>query len=195
MDVVYNDIGECAKLFFHHMSIYMDTTVYYYGSVLRIDYIKGKSDIDVEIFVEDEKSAVAKLQSFLKLKRYEFRPFVYNMSISQKVVKGIKVKFIDSCKHFETEISIYNSKHKDTILYEQQKKANLSLIVIFFLYLLKMLYYSFGIINEDLFKTMKKHLLGDGGDFNFMITDVDPEHKREKEKQMQKQKQKKKKND
>ena len=67
MNAIRDDFPKDIKIFFKQLQNYLDTDIYFYGSVNRTDYVPGKSDIDVAIFTDNEYSVITKLQHFLKI--------------------------------------------------------------------------------------------------------------------------------
>ena len=62
--------------FFDKLSNYLETPLYFYGSIQRDDYFPGKSDIDVDIFTENMHSTISKMQNFLNVDKNNFIKFV-----------------------------------------------------------------------------------------------------------------------
>ena len=131
METTKNKMSPYATQFFNKLSHYLDTKIYYYGSIQRVDYFPSYSDIDVDIFTENEQSTITKLQHFLSVERCEFKKFVYKLHKTNVLVQGHKVKYVDKENNFFTEISIYNEKNKENILFEHKSKIELPLNVIF----------------------------------------------------------------
>ena len=78
METTKNELPQYAKQFFTKIGIYLDTPIYYFGSVQRDDYFPGLSDIDVAIFTDNNiKSLIIKLQTFLSKDYNEFKSFVF----------------------------------------------------------------------------------------------------------------------
>ena len=65
METTKNKMSHFAEKFFHKLKNYLDTKLYYYGSIQRNDYFPNSSDIDVDIFTDNEQSTITKLQNFL----------------------------------------------------------------------------------------------------------------------------------
>ena len=65
METTKNDLPVNVKKFFYNLSEYLDTKMLYFGSVQRSDYVPGKSDIDIDIFTDNENSIITKMQHFL----------------------------------------------------------------------------------------------------------------------------------
>ena len=61
MDDIKNNLTQNEEVFFENLSLYIDKEIYFYGSIWRHDYIKGKSDIDIDIFTDNESSTIQKL--------------------------------------------------------------------------------------------------------------------------------------
>jgi hypothetical protein len=179
METTKNKLTPFAENFFNKLSNYLETKVYYYGSIQRYDYFPMSSDIDVDIFTDNEVSTIYKLQSFLGIKKYEFKKFIYRLHKSNIIVNGYKVKYIDESQHFSTEISIYNNKFKEYVLDEHNSKTILPFYVSIMLIILKTLYYNMYIIPEPLYKFFKNIIMNymvEGVDVEFITVDI-PKHK------------------
>jgi hypothetical protein len=175
MEETRNKMPIFAERFFKKLSNYLDTKIYFYGSVQRIDYFPNSSDIDVDIFTDNENSTISKLQHFLGLKRYEFRKFVYRLHKTQKVVYGYKINYEDKKNKFSTEISIYNEKDKLAVLEEHLLKTSLPFYISILLFILKFFYYQIPIIPTRTYYVFKKLIMNymvEGEDTEFIMTEV-----------------------
>ena len=79
METTRNELPPYAKEFFYKLSNYLDTKIYFYGSVQRPDYFPASSDIDVDIFTDNESSTISKLQYFLGVEKFKFKKFLYKL--------------------------------------------------------------------------------------------------------------------
>lgn len=183
METTKNEMDAYSKHFFYKLGKYLDTQIYYFGSIQRNDYFPGKSDIDVDLFTDNVSSIIIKLQNFLGIEKYKFKKFVYKLHKTKKVVYGHKVKYEDPDNNFFTEISIYNEKDKKDVLIEHKSKSVLPFYIVWLLIILKLFYYNLGILTEDIYIYFKKIIMNfmvEGEDVEFVTTDV-PEHKPDKE--------------
>jgi predicted nucleotidyltransferase len=80
MNKIRNDLPDNYKKFFIKLQEYLDTDLYFYGSVNRNDYIHEKSDIDIAIFTDNEKSMMVKIQHFLNNNKNK-----YNKKLREKL--------------------------------------------------------------------------------------------------------------
>ena len=94
METTKNKMPIYATQFFDKLSNYLDTKLYFFGSVQRNDYFPESSDIDVDVFTDNESSTITKLQNFLGVQRYEFKKFIYKLHKSNKLVHGKKIEYI-----------------------------------------------------------------------------------------------------
>jgi predicted nucleotidyltransferase len=182
METTKNEMGAYSKNFFLKMGNYLDTQIYYFGSIQRNDYFPGKSDIDVDLFTCNTQSTIIKLQNFLGIEKYKFKKFVYKLHKSKKIVYGYKVKYEDPINNFFIEISIYDEKDKEYVLIEHNSKSILPFYVSWLLIILKIFYYSLGILSEDIYIFLKKIIMNfmvEGEDVEFVTTDI-PEHNPDK---------------
>jgi|LauGreDrversion4_2_1035121.scaffolds.fasta_scaffold70431_2 hypothetical protein len=175
METTKNEMPLHAKQFFNKLSNYLDTKIYFYGSIQRDDYFPESSDIDADIFTDNESSTISKLQNYLGVKKYDFRKFVYRLNKTKKIVYGRKVKYEDPDNNFFTEISIYNEKDKEYVLIEHQAKMILPIYISYLLIFLKFFYYNLGIVSNDTYTYFKRIIMNymvDGTDVEFITTEV-----------------------
>jgi hypothetical protein len=170
MDVINDRLTKNEKIFFENLSLYIDNDIYFYGSIQRSDYIKGKSDIDIDIFTVNESSTILKLCNFLNIKKTEFRKSVYK--IDKQMVYGYKAKYCDEIKKINVEISVYNDKYKDVVLNDHENGRCLPIYITVILMILKILYYNLGIIPDKLFKRCKRFLMNPGDELKFILVDL-----------------------
>ena len=86
METTKNQLSPYATTFFNKLGNYLDTKLYYYGSVQRNDYFNDDSDLDVAIFTDNVSSTLSKINNFLNVKKYEFKKFVWNLNITKNMV-------------------------------------------------------------------------------------------------------------
>ena len=79
MNQMRNDFNPDLKKFFIDLKNYLDTELYFYGSVNRSDYVPEKSDIDVAIFTDNEYSIMTKLQHYLHINRDAFDKIIWKL--------------------------------------------------------------------------------------------------------------------
>ena len=84
MEIPANKLTSYEQIFFDDLRNYIDKPIYFYGSIQRNDYLPGKSDIDIDIFTDNEHSTIYSLCNFLNLKRSDF------IKSTKKLLKDIK---------------------------------------------------------------------------------------------------------
>ena len=173
METTKNPLPENVKKFFYNLSEYLDTKILYFGSIQRADYVPGKSDIDVDIFTDNEHSLMSKLQHYLHLDKKKFKSFVY--IIDSNTTYGHKVKYDNPDENIQVEFSIYNEKFKDIIIKEHTRKFVLPFYVTWLLCLVKLFYYNIPILSKSFYIDAKKWILNTlyGSDINtqFIVLD------------------------
>jgi len=175
MEHTKNEMSPYAKQFFSSLKQYLDTKIYFYGSIQRNDYLPNHSDIDVDIFTDNETSTIIKLQNFLGVKRYEFKKIVYKLHKTNKVVYGHKVKYENPTYNFSTELSIFDEKYKDNILIEHNSKKTLPFYISISLIILKTIYYKLNILSKRVYMNIKNFLIDnmiDGKKSEYITTEV-----------------------
>jgi len=158
MNTIRDDLPKDVKEFFKRLENYLDTDLYFYGSVNRPDYVHNKSDIDIAIFTDNEYSTIAKLQHFLHVKRNAFDKIIWKLD--GKMVYGYKIKcekYID----IKCEIAIYNNDFKDILIKEISQYNSVPTHVAFLLFILKTLYYTFPIISQQTYASYKRYIFNE----------------------------------
>ena len=175
METTKNTLSYYASNFFTKLSNYLDTPMYYFGSIQRNDYFPKSSDIDVDIFTDNENSTMIQMQYFLGIEKYKFKKFVYRLEKSKRMVHGFKVSYKEKENSLFAEFSIYNKKFKEDVLEEHRRKIILPFYISVFLVLLKYLYYDFGILSKFIYFKIKKFLMNfciDGKNTEFVVVDL-----------------------
>lgn len=158
MNKIRDDFPPELKMFFVNLQNYLETDLYFYGSVNRSDYVHGKSDIDVAIFTDNEYSMMTKLQHFLHVKRDAFDKIVWKLE--GKMIYGYKIK-CDKYINSKCEIAIYNDDFKEYLLNEIGKYNKVPFYIGILLFILKTLYYTFPMLSSKTYATYKRYIFND----------------------------------
>jgi hypothetical protein len=157
METTKNPLPKNIKKFFYNLSEYLDTKLLYYGSIQRPDYVPGKSDIDVDIFTDNEYSLMNKLQHYLHLDKKSFKKFVY--IIGDNTTDGYKIKYKSDDGNLNVEFAIYNEKFRDIIIKDHTRKFVLPFYVTCLLCVLKFFYYTLPLLPKSFYIDAKKWIL------------------------------------
>lgn len=160
METPKNKLTSKEKQFLDRLSEYLDTKLFYYGSIQRDDYVPGKSDIDINIFSDNTESTISKLQHYLHVQRKEFRKIVWKVYKPNKLVTGYKLKYTNS--FINLEISIYNIKYKQIILDDHNSKVVLPFLSYCMVHILKFLFYRINIIPAQSYIYIKNIIYSTG---------------------------------
>jgi predicted nucleotidyltransferase len=155
MNQVRESLPNSVKDFFYKLSEYLDTELYFYGSINRSDYIHGQSDIDIAIFTDNEYSLISKLQHFLHCKRNAFDKVVWKLK--SKMIYGFKIK-CDKFMDIKCEIAIYNNVFKDTLLEEFKSYNYVPFHLAILLYILKTFHYTFPLLSKKTYTKYKVYI-------------------------------------
>jgi hypothetical protein len=161
METTKNPMTEYEKQFFNKLAQYLDTKLYFYGSIQRSDYFPGSSDIDVDIFTDNMNSTISKMQHFFHVERSKFKKFVYKLHTSNKVVHGYKFKYKKPESRLQIEFSIYDENYKENVLLEHTSKSVLPFYISYLLIVLKFFYYQLNIIPKEYYKYLKSVVMDD----------------------------------
>jgi len=160
MSNVERKLNMVGKSFLTRLSDYLEIPFFYFGSILRPDYIPGSSDVDIDVFTNNECSTISKMLNYLKLSRKNVQNVVWVL-VDGTITYGYKIKHqLDADNLFE--YSIYNARFKDKILAEHRGKMALPIYTSICLYILKILYYKLHLISDKVYNRTKRYILSIG---------------------------------
>ena len=153
MEYTKNKIPKNIQEFIDKLKEYIDTKIYYYGSIQRYDYFISKSDIDFCIFTDNVDSMIHKTSNYLHINKKKFHKVIWTSK--EKLIEGYKVNY--NYNHdFRLEITIYDEKYKKYVLEEQNATLTMPFYMVILLILLKILYYSLQIIPTSYYVYYKR---------------------------------------
>ena len=155
METTKNKLSQEESIFFQNLKTYLNTQLYFYGSIQRDDYLPKYSDIDVSIFTNDEKSIILKLQDFLNVKSSDFKKSL--CIIDNTLIPGYRIKYNNEVN---IELCIFNEKYKKNVTDLHKKIFLMPYYISITLLFLKVLFYEFNIIPSKIFIKLKNFLLG-----------------------------------
>jgi predicted nucleotidyltransferase len=175
METTRNKLTSYEIHFFHNLSNYLDTKLYFFGSIQRGDYFPSSSDIDVDIFTENMSSTIIKMMNYLNVTRNDFKKFVWKLNINNQLVSGYKLMYKEPERKFAVEFSLYDEKYKTEILQEHKSKSILPFYATILLIIIKYLFYTLNIIPGLWYTNAKKFILSYmiGKDYDhFVVIDM-----------------------
>jgi hypothetical protein len=154
--VVPSRLSDELRQFFWRLKDATEHELCFYGSVLRSDYVPGKSDIDLAIFTDNEDSLLSKLSHVLGVRRDDFSTVVWKLN--GEMLHGHKLALPD----VPCEICVYNNDYRDTLLREFMiPLRNSSVIVFALLFVLKLLYYQIPLLSKTVYARWKRWIMND----------------------------------
>ena len=156
MEDIKDRLGDYRYNYFSNLQKYLDTELYFYGSIKRSDYFQKGSDIDITVITDNVHSTLSKLQNYLNIKKTEIKKIYQKFYIrSKSIVVGYKIKYEDKERNFLFDILIYDEKYRKSVIENLNDINNLPGYMIVILITIKMLYYSLGIISKDIYLYLK----------------------------------------
>lgn len=142
--------------FFYKLMEQLDTELYFIGSITRNDYIKGKSDFDIEVFAENVPSIKYKVEHLLNYHYKNKDPKYIVFEINGIPVSGYKYSFKNDDIRFD--FTIYRKNTKELLLHQRHIDSNIPFVLGIFLRIVKYIYYYLNIINRKQYTIFKKRL-------------------------------------
>ena len=170
METTKNGLTPEQRKFFDRLRNYINKPIYFYGSIQRNDYFPGKSDLDIDIFTDNEASTIHAMCNFLSLKKSDFKKSVYK--VNNTIIYGYKAKYEDEENKIKVEIGLYNEKVKSIIMKDHLKDFELPFYTSIVLILIKFLFYNLQIISKESYKRLKRLILNDNDELKFVLLDI-----------------------
>jgi len=148
------------QVFFKEFEEYIDCPLYFIGSICRLDYFPGKSDLDIEIFTDNEYELLHKIKKFLHTKNLFVKVITYK--IDNNDVSAYLTFFHKKIKYttnFSFDLVIYNKVSKKIVLEDKKKDKNIPVLLLVTLIFTKILHYYLYIINNQLYKLIKNQIM------------------------------------
>jgi hypothetical protein len=169
METINNKIPEETKQILNKLSEYLDTKLYFFGSIQRADYYHYKSDIDIDIFTDNINTTLFKLQSFFNINKKEFNKVILRIGFNNRVIYGYKLNIKLPNYQLKTEICIWNDKYKNEIIQAHKSKVYLTSFQSIMVYLLKLSYYYFYLFDKKTYSYLKKKIIDPNKDDDFIV--------------------------
>ena len=145
--------------FLEEIQHYIGHPFYYYGSVERIDYLPGKSDIDIDIFTPNLYSTLFKLRQFLIIPETEIN--IIKWRTRRPIIATFychKIKYDNGI--VKLELNIYDDKYKNTLMGIRDSKRNIPLYVLMLVYTIKVMGYNTSLLSSSHLVLFKKFVMG-----------------------------------
>lgn len=156
MEYTKHKLPEDMQIFLTNLKEYIELPLYFYGSIQRDDYF-SESDIDIDIFTDNETSTIERLSHYLNTNKDKFSKTI--TKYGKNVVFGYKIMHKSDELSFPIEFCIYNTKYKSIVLHENTSKIELPIYISFALVILKFLFYKLKIVDSPTYIYTKRHLL------------------------------------
>jgi predicted nucleotidyltransferase len=159
MEDIKDRLGDYKYIFFTNLQNYLETELYFFGSIKRVDYISNSSDIDIVVITDNVKSMLSKIQNYLNVSKDKTKKIFQQHTVYDKeVITGYKIKYNEN--DIEFDLLIYDDKFRKAVLQNIYDINNLPLYMIIILYILKMLYYKLHFISKQIYNDLKCNIFG-----------------------------------
>lgn len=156
IEQIKDKIGQDKYEFFKKLQSYLDTKLYFYGSVNRFDYFNGSSDLDIAVITDDVNGLIFKLQTYLHLKKSEVKQIYQSFHVKPpKLIKGYKVKYENNHKNLSFDILVYDEKYRKIVINNLNESNSIPFYIVFLLLIIKSFYYNMGIIGKETYLHLK----------------------------------------
>jgi hypothetical protein len=126
----------------------IELPLFFIGSITRFDYVKGKSDIDIQVFSDNIKSTKIKIECLFNYysKKDENKLIVFK--IDNVPFSCYKYSHSIHGKDNRFDLTLYKKICQPELLYNRNIETNLNFIATTFFYILKFLHYDLNITGD-----------------------------------------------
>ena len=154
MEDIKDRLGEYKYNFFNNLQNYLETELYFYGSIKRVDYVANSSDVDIIVITDNVKSMLSKIQTYLNVNKYNTQKIFQQYNVNDKgIITGYKIKYNEN--DIEFDLLIYDEKYRNAVLQNVHDINNFPLYILVPLYILKILYYKLHFISKKIYINIK----------------------------------------
>ncbi len=159
MEDIKDRLGEYKYKFFKNLQKYLDTELYFYGSIKRIDYFSNSSDVDIVVITDNVKSMLSKVQNYLNISKDKTKKIFQQHRVNDKgVIVGYKIKYKNAENGIEFDLLVYDEKNRKDVLQHIYDINNFPLYIIIPVYILKILYYKLHLITKQTYINSKSRV-------------------------------------
>ena len=165
MEYTKNKLPNKSYIFLNKMRDYLDTNLYFYGSVQRLDFFTNKSDIDICLFTDNTQTMIHKLSSFLHIEKHKIKKIFLNIKTNNnkyEIVYCYKVMYKNPKLNLILEITICNEKYKKVILNHYIQGFSIPIYIVIILIILKFTFYYLHLIPFKIYHKYKQIIIDIG---------------------------------
>jgi predicted nucleotidyltransferase len=159
MEDIKERLGEYKYNYFSDLQKYLDTELYFYGSIKRVDYFSNASDIDITIITDNINSVLSKIQNYLHIKKSNIKKIYQKFNTNSKsIVKGYKIKYQNKDRNLNFDLLIYDEKYRKIVIENINEINNLPAYLVIILVIIKTIYYNLGLMSKEMYLYLKNAL-------------------------------------
>ena len=134
MEDIRDRLGEYKYNYFNSLQNYLETELYFFGSIKRVDYFSNASDIDIIVITDNVKSILSKIQTYLNISKDNTQKIFQQHSVYDKgIITGYKIKYKNDENNIEFDLLIYDEKFRNIVLQNINNINNFPLYMIIIL--------------------------------------------------------------
>jgi hypothetical protein len=156
LEKIKNKLNESEYIFFSHLQKELDLPLFFIGSITRSDYIKNKSDFDIEVFSNNIKSTKLKIESLFDYYERKNENKIIVFKINDIPMSGYKYYLKDKTKNIKMDFTIYKKNCQEILLQNRYIDINIPFLLTIIFVILKYLYYYLNLINSYTYSYLKK---------------------------------------
>ena len=157
LEEIKNKLTKYQYDYFTELKEHIDLPIYFYGSISREDYVKNKSDLDVEVFTNNIKATKIKIEHLFNYYQIKNENRFIAFDFNNKPISGYKYFFKDEIRGLQFDFIIFNKSCEDILLHQHKIiETQLPFLCSVFLIVMKFLYYNLNIINKETMVYIKR---------------------------------------
>jgi predicted nucleotidyltransferase len=156
MEDIKDRLGDYKYNFFTNLQNYIDTELYFYGSIKRFDFFRNASDIDIIVITDNVSSMLSKIKNYLNIDKNKVQKIYQQHTVYDKgIITGYKLKYNNGKNDLSFDLLIYDEKFRKQIIQNINDINNLPFYMVTILYVIKTLYYKLNLISSSFYIYLK----------------------------------------
>ena len=156
MEEIKDRLGHYKYNFFTNLQNYIDTELYFYGSIKRSDFFRNASDIDIIVITDNVSSMLSKIKNYLNIDKNKIQKIYQQHTVYDKgIITGYKLKYKNDETNLSFDLLIYDEKFRKQIIKNINDINNLPFYMVAILYIIKILYYKLNFISSSFYMYLK----------------------------------------
>ena len=144
--------------YFLYLKEMINLPLFFTGSITRSDFIKGKSDFDIEVYTDNIGSTKLIVDNLFHTPYKKDKNKIIILKMNNIPLSGYKYYFKNNEKNICFDFCLYKKECQQLLEIINRKNTNIPFILSSVLIIIKFLHYHLNLINDNTYNYLKRKL-------------------------------------